>query len=112
MVAEEHGQAIEHIKQNLSQLVHTLDSSPKPTKKCKKVNNFEQKTEIELKHKSLIKQHFNSRNLPIAKLLTTTERITHNHKKINKKLNKMLDRLDLDRPLLFKEKLQTVWGVG
>lgn len=56
------------------------------------------------------KKFFHSRNIQIAKLINTTDRIQTNHKDMSSKLHKMLDRVELDRPLLFKEKMDTLWN--
>ncbi len=55
-----------------------------------------------------MKKYLHKRNLPIAKLLTTTERVQNNQKIMSNKLHKMLDRVELDRPLLFREKIETL----
>lgn len=56
-----------------------------------------------------MKKYLHKRNLPIAKLLNTTERVQNNQKIMSTNLHKMLDRVELDRPLLFREKIETLW---
>ena len=53
-----------------------------------------------LSQNSDVKKYFNSRNLNIAKLLLTTDRINNNKQDLNKQLLKLLERIDLDRPLV------------
>lgn len=57
-----------------------------------------------------MKKYFNKKTKAIANLINTTEKIQSNTKLMSEKLHKMIDRLELDRPLLFKEKIQILWG--
>jgi hypothetical protein len=65
--------------------------------------------EDKAKMRKYFKKYLHKRNLPIAKLLKTTERVQINQHEMSSKLHKMLDRVELDRPLLFKEKIETLW---
>eukprot|EP00347_Sterkiella_histriomuscorum_P012758 403367333 len=49
---------------------------------------------------------------PIIKLIKTTEMINKGKNKINKNLLRLIERLDLDRPLMLKEKLDIIWKSG
>ena len=44
------------------------------------------------------------------KILNAAENITKNKKKGNRNLLKLIERLDLDRPLIFREKFDIIWG--
>ena len=50
-------------------------------------------------------KYFNSRNMYIGRLISTTDRVQQNNQTMIKRLHKMLDRVELDRPYLFKDKL-------
>lgn len=43
------------------------------------------------------------------KLIGTTDNINKYKKSINSKLLKLIERLDLDRPLMLREKLDIIW---
>jgi len=47
---------------------------------------------------------------PLFKVLAATENITKNKKKGFEQINKLLERMDLDRPLIFKEKFGIIWN--
>ncbi len=55
----------------------------------------------------LTKQHKRS---PLFKILNAAENINKNKKKGNRNLLKLIERLDLDRPLIFREKFDIIWG--
>lgn len=52
------------------------------------------------------------RRKPIVKLISTTESINKGKNKINNNLLKLIARLDLDRPLMLREKLDIIWKSG
>lgn len=47
---------------------------------------------------------------PLFKVLAATENIKKNKKKGFEQINKLLERMDLDRPLIFKEKFDIIWN--
>ncbi|CDW73792.1 UNKNOWN [Stylonychia lemnae] len=49
------------------------------------------------------------RRKPIYKLITATQSIKKGKNKINSNLIKLIQRLDLDRPLMLREKLDIIW---
>lgn len=51
---------------------------------------------------------FNSRNQSLGKLIQTTDRIQENNQNQIRLLHKILDRVELDRPYLIKDKIQMV----
>ena len=46
---------------------------------------------------------------PIIKLVNATANINKGKQRINRQLLKLIERLDLDRPLMLKEKLDIIW---
>lgn len=46
---------------------------------------------------------------PVMKLINITDNINKYKKSINLKLLKLIERLDLDRPLMLREKLDIIW---
>lgn len=48
--------------------------------------------------------------VPLFKVIKAAENINRGKKKGNTLLVKLLERLDLDRPLILKEKLDIIWG--
>lgn len=59
--------------------------------------------------KNLLEFPKNLKNKPLAKLISATEYVNKQKLNTSKKLTKLLQRLDLDRPLLLKEKLDIFW---
>ena len=59
-------------------------------------------------HKKLYRKCFNSRNRALGRLINTSERILYTRQQMAHKSAKVLDRLQLDRPLLIKEKLYSI----
>ena len=47
---------------------------------------------------------------PLFKMIDAKENIIKNNKKGYQKIVKLLERLDLDRPLILKEKLDIIWN--
>lgn len=54
------------------------------------------------------KQYFNTRNLSLGRLIGTTDRAQESNHEIIRKLNHMLDRVELDRPYLLRDKIDVV----
>lgn len=65
----------------------------------------EKERSFEMKYKPVRKQ-------PIMKLIKATDNINKYKKNLNKKLVSVLKRLDLDRPLMLREKLDVLWTDG
>ena len=61
-------------------------------------------------HRKLVKQCFNKRNEGVKNILHTSEKIKWRGEMLNLKQKKILDRVDLDRNLLIKEKMQCIWA--
>ncbi len=96
------------LKKKKSVVAQEISSSlPSLTNKLGADLHPERKTARELL-KKYQKQYFNNRNNSLGKLVDTTERVLGNNQKMNKDLNKMLDRVELDRPFLFRDKIKTV----
>lgn len=49
---------------------------------------------------------------PLASLMKTTTKINSFKRNLSNKLDKMLARIDLDRPLLMKEKLDVAYNMN
>lgn len=47
---------------------------------------------------------------PLFKMINAAEGISKSKKKGNHRLMKLIERLDLDRPLILKEKLDIIWN--
>lgn len=54
------------------------------------------------------KKYFNSRNMYLGRLLDTADRVLSNKDLMIRRLHQLLDRVELDRPFLFKDKVKTV----
>lgn len=54
------------------------------------------------------KKFFNSRNMYLGRLLDTTDRVLSSKNLMIQRLHRLLDRVELDRPFLFKDKVKTV----
>lgn len=54
------------------------------------------------------KKYFNTRNVYIGRLLDAADRVLSNKDLMIMRLHKLLDRVELDRPFLFKDKVKTV----
>ena len=50
------------------------------------------------------------RNDPVRKILLTNKKIQKQKREYNEKLLKILERVDLDRPILMHDKLDIIWG--
>ena len=50
------------------------------------------------------------RNDPVRKILLTNKKIQRQKREYNDKLLKILERVDLDRPILMHDKLDIIWG--
>ena len=46
--------------------------------------------------------------MSLGRLIDTTDRIQANHQTLRSRLHKMLDRVELDRPYLLKDKISLV----
>jgi|LauGreDrversion4_2_1035121.scaffolds.fasta_scaffold2264326_1 hypothetical protein len=44
----------------------------------------------------------------LGRLIDTTDRVLSNKELMVKRLHKLLDRVDLDRPFLFRDKVKTI----
>ena len=47
---------------------------------------------------------------PVAKVIRTTANLTKFKTQMNTKLLKILERIELDRPILMKEKVDVLWN--
>jgi len=76
------------------------------TKKQKKIvdksQQFLKKTPSQ---KKLFKKCFTKKNRPLGNLVNTSEKIMKSKQETIRQSTRILERLDLDRPLLIKEKL-------
>lgn len=61
-----------------------------------------------LQQKQLMRKCFNKHNRAIASLIHTSEKIKHRSVMTATQLDRMLDRVDLDRSLLINEKLKSI----
>jgi hypothetical protein len=50
------------------------------------------------------------RNDPMRKLIETNKKIEKMKKNYNEKLLRILERVELDRPILMHDKLDIIWG--
>lgn len=57
-----------------------------------------------------MQRHLNSHNKPIVKLLHTSEKIKRRNGTLALKMDRMLDRVTLDRNFIIKEKIQCILG--
>lgn len=64
----------------------------------------------ERKGKKGIKLNKRKRNDPVRKILATNQNISKQKAINNTKLLKILERIELDRPILMKDKLDVIWG--
>jgi len=46
----------------------------------------------------------------LVKLIHTTQNISKGKKRVNNELLRLIERLDLDRPLMLREKLDIIWN--
>lgn len=60
-----------------------------------------------VRHFKLTRDH---RNKPLFKMVGAAESISKNKRRGNQKLVMLIERLDLDRPLILKEKLDVIWN--
>lgn len=58
----------------------------------------------------MMKKFFDDRNKAIAKIIHTSEKIKARSVATATKLDRMLDRVDLDRSLLINEKIKSIWN--
>lgn len=61
-------------------------------------------------HRRLLKQCFNRYNRPLVNMVHTSEKIKHRSFQTKKKLDRMLDKVDLDRNFKLKEKMELLWA--
>jgi hypothetical protein len=61
-------------------------------------------------HAILLEECFDSHNKPIANLIHTSEKIKRHNYALDIKMERMLDRVKLDRNLLIKEKINCILG--
>ena len=66
--------------------------------------------ENSLKHKKLLRKCFTRRTKPIAKLIHLSEKIRYKSVQGQTQINRMLDKFDLDRAFLLKEKMELLWA--
>eukprot|EP00347_Sterkiella_histriomuscorum_P021644 403333262 len=117
LIVEEHKNQMTQMHTELSSMTHQIEKIEVEDKRrqiLKEYHSIREKKESQEKEdiqalKKYLKKHFHKRNIQIAKMINTTDRIQLNNQVMSNKLQKMLDRVEIDRPLLFKEKLEALW---
>ena len=61
-------------------------------------------------HKKLLRFYENKNNKPLFSIIHLSEKIKKRGQSLQKNVNKLLDRVSLDRTLLIKEKMKCIWN--
>jgi hypothetical protein len=61
-------------------------------------------------HRRILNSCSDKRNRNLIKLIHTSERIKYNEIKQKLTVDRLLDRVELDRNLIIKEKMKCIWG--
>ena len=61
-------------------------------------------------HRKILNSCSNRKNKSVIKLIHATERVKYNEIKQKIAVDKLLDRVELDRNLIIKEKMKCIWG--
>ncbi|CDW79031.1 UNKNOWN [Stylonychia lemnae] len=118
LIVDEHNRQIDTMRGELNKMMGQIDRIDQDERKRKAMREYKTITDKKQKQDDIdkemlrkkFKKFFNKRNIQIARLINTTDRVQSNHEEMSLKLQKMLDRVELDRPLLFKEKIETIWN--
>ena len=81
-------------------------------KKKKVLSTLPEKLVVPFKEKEKTKKKLAKwkRNDPLRKILQTNTRANRSKGRTNRTLLKILERVDLDRPILMHDKLDVIWG--
>eukprot|EP00347_Sterkiella_histriomuscorum_P006247 403353499 len=100
------------VEKKVQQVSPTLYFDKLETKKRLILSQLPEKLDLPFKEEIKTKKKLSrrKRNDPVRKILLTNKHIQKKKKIYNEKLMRILDRVDLDRPILMHDKLDIIWG--